>query len=65
MLTLIIDMGCGTNPYKEHVNNVIGLDVGNYPEADINLSVQEVRDLNIFQKQLCRCSISIRLNKLW
>ena len=46
---LIIDMGCGTNPYKEHVNNVIGLDVGNYPEADINLSVQEVRDLNIFQ----------------
>jgi len=46
---LIIDMGCGTNPYKQHVNNVIGLDVGNYPEADINLSVQEVHALNIFQ----------------
>jgi hypothetical protein len=48
---LIIDVGCGTNPYKEHVNNVIGLDVGSYPEADINLSCEEVYDLNIFQPQ--------------
>lgn len=47
---LIIDVGCGTNPYKEHVNNLIGLDVGNYTEADINLSCQEVNQLNIFQK---------------
>jgi len=46
---LILDIGCGTNPYKEHVNNLIGIDVGNYPEADINLSCQEVKALNIFQ----------------
>lgn len=46
---LIIDVGCGTNPYKEHVNNLIGLDAANYPEADINLSAEEVHQLNIFQ----------------
>lgn len=46
---LIIDVGCGTNPYKEHVNNVIGLDAANYPEADINLPAEEVHELNIFQ----------------
>lgn len=46
---LVIDVGCGTNPFKEHINNVIGIDVGNYAEADINLSIEEVKSLNIFQ----------------
>lgn len=46
---LVLDIGCGTNPYKEHVPNVIGIDIGNYKEADINLSIEEVYDLNIFQ----------------
>lgn len=46
---LIIDVGCGTNPYKEQVVNLIGLDAANYPEADINLACEEVHDLNIFQ----------------
>ena len=46
---LILDVGCGTNPYKEHVPNVIGIDVGNYPEADINLSCERVHQLGIFQ----------------
>ena len=48
---LIIDVGCGTNPYKEHVSNLIGLDAANYPQADINLAVEEVHSLNIFQNQ--------------
>lgn len=46
---LILDVGCGTNPYKEHVPNLIGMDAANYPEADLNLACEEVHALNIFQ----------------
>lgn len=46
---LILDIGCGTNPYKEHVNNLIGMDAANYPEADLNMAAEEVKDAGIFQ----------------
>lgn len=47
---LILDCGCGTNPYKGLVPNVIGMDAANYPEADIGgMSVEEVYAANIFQ----------------
>jgi hypothetical protein len=46
---LVLDIGCGTNPYKGEINNVIGIDIGNYPEADINLSCNRVHELGIFQ----------------
>lgn len=45
----VLDVGCGTNPYKEHVPNLIGMDAANYPEADINLACEEVHELGIFQ----------------
>jgi hypothetical protein len=46
---LVLDIGCGTNPYKGEIDNVIGMDLGNYPEADINLSCNRVHELGIFQ----------------
>ncbi len=46
---LVIDIGCGKNNFKGLVPNCIGLDVSDYPEADFNMSLEEVYDRNIFQ----------------
>ena len=46
---LVIDIGCGKNCFKGLIPNLIGLDVANYPEADFNMSLEEVYDRNIFQ----------------
>ena len=46
---LVIDIGCGKNNFKGLVPNCIGLDVSDYPEADLNMSLEEVYDRNIFQ----------------
>lgn len=47
---LIIDCGCGTNPYKGKVKNLIGIDAADYPEADISgMGVEEVYEAGIFK----------------
>ena len=38
---LVIDVGCGINPFKPYVKNLIGLDVAHYPEADLTMSIEE------------------------
>jgi len=46
--SLIIDAGCGSNPYKGHVPNVIGFDPSPYDNVDLRLSFEEVARKNIF-----------------
>jgi len=46
---LVIDIGCGKNNFKGLIPNLIGLDVSDYPEADFNMSLEEVYNRNIFQ----------------
>jgi len=43
-----IDIGCGQNNFKGLIPNVIGIDVADYPEADINMGIEEVHELGIF-----------------
>ena len=48
---LIIDAGCGTNPYKGKVPNVVGFDPATvYDTVDLNLSFEDVVKHNIFGK---------------
>lgn len=54
---LVIDVGCGINPYKEHVKNLIGLDVAHYPESDLTMSIEEASD--IFQPGCADCVIAL------
>lgn len=49
---LVLDVGCGTNPFKEHVRNVIGMDLAEYPEADLRgMSAEAVYEAGIFQDE--------------
>ena len=46
---LIIDGGCGTNPFKGKVRNIVGFDPATvYGTPDLNLSFEEVVEQNIF-----------------
>ena len=44
---LVVDIGCGKNNFKGLVPNVIGIDVADYPEADLNLSLEQVYEQGI------------------
>lgn len=46
---LILDVGCGVNPFKQHVPNVIGIDVAYYEEADLCMSIEEAHK-HVFKK---------------
>lgn len=48
--SLIIDAGCGSNPYKGIVPNIIGFDPSPYDNVDLRLSFEEVARKNIFGK---------------
>lgn len=36
----VIDIGCGTNPFKGHIPNLIGIDPA-FPEADYRLTLED------------------------
>jgi len=38
---LVIDAGCGINPFKDMFDNIIGFDIAPYPEADFQASFHQ------------------------
>jgi len=41
---IILDVGCGVNPFKGKVKNLIGLDVADYPAADLIAPIEKAKD---------------------
>lgn len=49
---LVLDVGCGSNPFKGKVKNVIGMDLADYPEADLGgMSAEAAYAANIFKDE--------------
>jgi hypothetical protein len=45
----VIDIGCGANPFKGHIPNLIGIDPA-FPEADVNLSLEDYVAQGVVQR---------------
>ena len=46
---LVIDAGCGINPFKGMFDNLIGFDIAQYPEADFQANFHQAH--NIFNRE--------------
>jgi len=46
---LVLDVGCGVNPFKNKIKNLIGIEPGTWGNPDINIDLEGA--CNIFQKE--------------
>lgn len=53
----VIDVGCGDNPFKEKINNLLGIDPAN-PNADIISTIEDFETNTKFDIALCLGSIN-------
>ena len=40
--TLVVDVGCGRNYFKNKIKNLIGFDICDYPEVDFNCAIEDM-----------------------
>lgn len=53
----VIDVGCGTNPFKGLINNLVGVDPA-FDQADVKCSIDEFETEQRFDVALCLGSIN-------
>lgn len=53
----IVDLGCGTNLYKEHFPDIVGVDVIDHPNVDVRSSILEFQSEEKFDAALAFGSI--------
>jgi hypothetical protein len=56
----VLDVGCGTNPFKGHIPNLVGIDPA-FPEADVQVTLEEyaaTTPINRFNVAFCLGSIN-------
>ena len=53
----IVDLGCGTNLYKDHFPNIVGVDVIDHPNVDVRSSILEFKSEERFDAALAFGSI--------
>lgn len=41
----VLDVGCGINPFKEHFKNIIGVDPGDWGNADMQMDLNQAYNL--------------------
>ena len=39
---LVVDVGCGSNYFKNKIKNLIGFDICDYPEVDFNCAIEDM-----------------------
>jgi hypothetical protein len=53
----VLDVGCGSNPFKGKINNLIGVDPAN-PAADVMITIDEFQTSQVFDVAFCLGSIN-------
>ena len=53
----VIDVGCGPNPFKGKIKNLVGIDPA-YDEADYNVTIEEFTTDDKFDVAFCLGSIN-------
>lgn len=53
----VIDVGCGTNPFKPHIPNLIGIDPA-FDQADYKVTIEDFKSTVLFDVAFCLGSIN-------
>jgi len=59
----VLDVGCGANPFKGKIQNLVGIDPAN-PRADLMVSIEDYQTADKFDVALCLGSINFGTHEI-